>query len=100
MWQFNFYGSFDDVILEFIGTTAILTILDKYDINLDAGAPESFYQGRIQENMNITQAEITIFALQRSESGEYEITLINSKRQRARNRATVQVQCKLTTSSC
>lgn len=100
MWQYNLDGLFDDVIIEFIGSTAILTIVDKHDINLDASVPESVYQSRIQENINATQAEITIFALQRSESAKYEITVINNKRQRARNGVTVQVQCKLTTSGC
>ena len=94
VWQYNLDGLFDDVTLEFIGTTATLTIVDKHDINLNATVPESVFQGRIQENINATRAEITILALNRSESGEYEITLINSKRQRARNRLTVQVQCK------
>ena len=94
VWQYNLDGLFDDVTLEFIGTTATLTIVDKHDINLNATVPESVFQGRIQENINATRAEITILALNRSESGEYEITLINSRRQRARNRLTVQVQCK------
>ena len=94
VWQYNLDGLLDDVTLEFIGTTATLTIVDKHDINLNATVPESVFQGRIQENINATRAEITILALNRSESGEYEITLINSRRQRARNRLTVQVQCK------
>ena len=94
VWQYNLDGLFDDVTLELIGTTATLTIVDKHDINLNAAVPESVFQGRIQENINATRAEITILALNRSESGEYEITLINSRRQRARNRVTVQVQCK------
>ena len=94
VWQYNLDGLFDDVTLEFIGTTATLTIVDKHDINLNATVPESVFQGRIQENINATRAEITILALNRTESGEYEITLINSGRQRARNRVTVQVQCK------
>ena len=68
--------------------------MDKHDIKVDAVVPESVYQGRIQEYINATQAEITIFELQRSESGEYEIDVVNSKRQRARNRVTVQVKCK------
>ena len=68
--------------------------MDKYDINVDAAIPESVYQGRIQENINATRAEITIFALQRSESGGYEIDVVNSKRQRIKNQLTVQVQCK------
>ena len=71
--------------------------MDKHDINLDAAVPESVYQGRIQENINATQAEITIFALKRSESGEYEIEVINSNRKRVRSRVIVRVQCKLTT---
>ena len=74
--------------------------MDKYDINRDAVIPESVYQGHNRENINATLAGVTIFALQRSESGEYEIEVRNSNRQRARNRVTVQVQCKLTTSSC
>ena len=100
MWQYNLSGSFENVVVQFIGDPTILTIVDKYDINRDAAVPESVYQGRIEENINATEAEITIFALQRSESGGYEIELLNSNRQRARNRVTVQVQCKLSTSSC
>ena len=98
MWQYNLSGSFDDVVVQFIGDPTILTIVDKYDINRDAAVPESVYQGRIEENINATEAEITIFALRRSESGGYEIELLNSNRQRARNRVTVQVQCKFSTS--
>ena len=95
MWHYNLDGSFDDVVFQFIGSTSTLTIVDKHDINRDAAVPESVYQGRILENINATQAEITIFALQRSESGEYEIELVNSNRLRVSDRVTVQVQCKL-----
>ena len=94
VWQYNLDGSFDDVVLQFIGSTTTLTIVDKHDINRNATVPSKVYQGRVQENINATRAEITIVALQRSESGEYEIELINSARQRASNRVTVQVQCK------
>ena len=94
VWQYDFDGSFDDVILMFINSSTTLTIVDKHDINRDAAIPESVYLGRIYENINATQTEITIFALQRSESGKYEIEVINSNRQRARSRVTVQVQCK------
>ena len=97
MWQYNLSGSFDDVLLQFIGDPTILTIVDKFEIDRDAAVPESIYKGRIEENINATRAEITIFALKRSESGGYEIELLNSNRQRTRNRVTVQVQCKLTT---
>ena len=96
MWHYNLDGSFDDVVFQFIGSTSILTIVDKFDIDRDAAVPESVYQGRVREKINATQAEITIFALQRSESGVYEIELINSNRLRVRDRVTVQVQCKLT----
>ena len=94
MWQYDLDGSFDNVILMFINSTTTITIVDKHDINRDAAIPESVYLGRIYENINATQTEITIFALQRSESAEYEIELINSNRKRATNRVTVQVQCK------
>ena len=94
VWQYNLDGSFGDVFVQFLGSSATLTIVDKHDINVDAAVPESVYQGRIQEYINATRAEITIFELQRSESGEYEIQAVNSKRQRASNRVTVQVQCK------
>ena len=94
VWQFNLDGTFSGVIFLFIGSTASMTIVDKFDINRDAVVPRRIYQGRIQENINATRAEITIFALQRSESGEYEIELINGNRDRATNRVTVRVQCK------
>ena len=94
VWEYNLDGSFDDVVIQFIGSTTTLTIVDKHDVNLDAWVLRSVYQGRIKENINATRAEITIFVLQRSESGEYEIELINSVRQRASNRLTVQVRCK------
>ena len=94
VWQYILDGSFGGVLLQFLGGFRSLTIVDQYDINVDAAIPESVYQGRIRENINATRAEITIFALQRSESGEYEIDVVNSKRQRIKNRRTVQVQCK------
>ena len=94
VWQYNLTGSFGDVLLQFLDSSPSRTIVDKYDINVDAAIPESVYQGRIQENINATRAEITIFALQRSESGGYEIDVVNSKRQRSKNQMTVQVQCK------
>ena len=94
VWEYNLDGSFDDVVIQFIGSTITLTIVDKHDINLDAWVLRSVYQGGIKENINATRAEITISVLQRSESGEYEIELINSARQRASNRLTVQVRCK------
>ena len=94
VWEYNLNGSFGDVYLQFLGSSPSLTVVDKYDINVDAAVPESVYQGRIRENINATRAEITIFALQRSESGEYEIDVVTSKRRRIRNQLTVQVQCK------
>ena len=66
----------------------------KGDLNLDAVVIESVYQGRIQENINATRAEITIFALQRSESGEYEIQVTDSTFNPASDIVTVQAQCK------
>ena len=62
--------------------------------NLDAVVPDIPYQSRIQENINTTRAEIAIFALQRNESGGYEIDLTNKKFQSTSDRVTVQVQCK------
>ena len=75
VWQYNPGGTLSEVIFRFIGSTATMTIVDKFDINRDAVVPRRIYQGRVQENINATRAEITIFALQRSESGEYEIEL-------------------------
>ena len=94
VWQYNLNGSFGDVLLQFLGSAETLVIVDKHDINVDAAVPEIVFQGRIQENINATRAEITIFALQRSESGEYEIQVVNSKRKRDNDKVTVQVQCK------
>ena len=65
----------------------------KSNINLDAAVPNGFYKGRIQENITTTRSEITIFALQRSESGEYEIDLTNSNLEPASDKMVVQVQC-------
>ena len=66
----------------------------KPGINLDVTVPKSFYKGRIQENINATRAEVTIFALQRSESGEYEIQVTDSTFNPASDIVTVQAQCK------
>ena len=94
MWHYNLGGTFHSVVFRFIGSSTNLVILNKHDTNLDAAVPSSVYQGRIQENINATRAEITIFALQRSESGKYEIELTNSNFLPASDRVTVQVQCK------
>ena len=93
MWQYNLDGTFHSVALRFIGSSPSRTIVYKFDINLDAAVPQRFYQGRIQENINATRSEITIFALQRSESGEYEIEVIDQNFDPARDKMTVQVQC-------
>ena len=97
VWQYNLDGTFQNLFFRFSGSSATLTILYKHDINVDAAVPETVYQGRIQENINPTRAEITIFALQRSESAIYEIELYNNKIQSAKDQVTVQVQCKYTT---
>ena len=94
VWQYNLSGTFDRVVFRFISSSPSRTIVIKRDINLDAGVPNGFYQGRIQENINATRSEITIFALQRSESGEYEIEVTNSNLDPASDKMTVQVQCK------
>ena len=93
MWQYNFGATFRSVVFRSIGSST-LVILNKHDINLDAAVPKSFYKGRIQENINATQADITIFALNRSESGEYDIELTDINFDTANDRVTVQVQCK------
>ena len=94
VWQCNLDGTFHSVVLRFISSSSSRTIVYKFDINLDAAVPKSFYQGRIQENINTTRAEITVFALQRSESGEYEIEVMDDTFNPAVDRMTVQVQCK------
>ena len=94
VWRYNFDGTFRSVVFRFIGSSTNLVILNKHDINLDAAVPLPVYQGRIQENINATRAEITIFALQRSESAKYEIELVNSNFLPANDRVTVQVRCK------
>ena len=94
MWQYNFDGTFDRVVFRFVSSSPSRTIVIKRDINLDAAVPEGVYQGRIQENINTIRAEITIFALQRSESGEYEIEVTDSTFDPIIDKMTVQVQCK------
>ena len=94
VWHYNLSGAFDDVVLKFINSTTSITIVDKFNKDRDAKVSSSKYRGRIEENINATQAEITIFQLQRSESADYEIELINDNRDRTTNRVTVQVQCK------
>ena len=93
VWQYNFGATFRSVVFRSIGSST-LVILNKHDVNLDAAVPKSFYKGRIQENINATQADITIFALNRSESGEYDIELTDINFDTANDRVAVQVQCK------
>ena len=99
VWQYNLDGTFHNLFFRFISGSVSRTIVYKHDINVDAAVPENVYQGRIQENINATRAEITIFALQRSESAIYEIELYNNKIQSAKDQVTVQVQCKYTNKS-
>ena len=94
MWQYNLSGTFDRVDFQFISSSPSRSILIKPDLNIEARVPNTFYQGRIQENINATRAEITIFALQRSESGGYEIQVTDSTFSPANYKMTVQVQCK------
>ena len=94
VWQYNLSGAFDRVVFRFVSRSSSRTIVFKRDINIDAAVPDSFYQGRIQENINATRSEITIFTLQRSESGEYEIHVTDSNFNPAIDKMTVQVQCK------
>ena len=93
VWQYNLDGVFDRVLFRFSSSPSRIIVF-KRDINLYATVTESFYQGRIQENINATRAEITIFALQRSESGQYEIQVTDSTFNPANDKMTVQVQCK------
>ena len=94
VWQYNFDGTFDRVIFRLVSGSPSRTIVIKRDLNLDSMVPNSFYTGRIQENISAIRAEITIFALQRSESGEYEIEVTDSTFDPISNKMTVQVQCK------
>ena len=93
VWKYNVSGTFDRVIFRFISSSPARTIVTKPDLDRDA-VVSSDYRGRIQENINATRAEITIFALLRSESGEYEIILTNSNFDTTSDSVTVQVQCK------
>ena len=94
VWQYNFDGTFDRVVFRFVSGSPSRIIVIKRDLNLDSTVPNSFYTGRIQENINAIRAEITIFALQRSESGEYEIEVTDSTFDPIIDKMTVQVQCK------
>ena len=93
MWQYNLSGTFDRVLFRFVSSSPARTIVIKRGINDDPTVPKTFYQGRIQNNISATRAEITIFALQRSESGAYEIQVTDSNFDPASDRVTVQVQC-------
>ena len=93
VWQYNLSGTFDRVVFQFSSSPS-RTIVFKNDIDLDARVPESIYQSRIHENINTTRAEITIFALQRSESGDYAIQVTDSSFNPASDKVTVEVQCK------
>ena len=94
VWQYNLSGTFDRVVFQFSSSTPSRLIVIKLALNIEARVPNTFYQGRIQENINATRAEITIFTLQRSESGEYEIQVTDSNFDPASDKTTVQVQCK------
>ena len=93
VWKYNVSGTFDRVIFRFVSSSPSRTIVSKHDLDRD-GAVSSVYQGRIQENINATRAEITMFALLRSESGEYEIILTNRNFDITSDSVTVQVHCK------
>ena len=99
MWQYNLSGTLKNLFFRSTSSSGSRTIVYKHDINVDAAVPDSVYKGRIQENINATRAEITIFALQRSESAIYEIEFYNDKIQSAKDQVAVQVQCKYTTKS-
>ena len=94
VWQYNLSGTFDRVLFRFVSSSLSRIIVIKRGINFDAAVPKGVYQGRIQENINATRSEITIFELQRSESGEYEIQVTDSNFDPASDKTTVQVQCK------
>ena len=94
VWQYNLSGTFDRVVFQFSSSTPSRAIVIKPALNTEARVSNTFYQGRIQENINATRAEITIFALQRSESGQYEIQVTDSTFSLANYKMTVQVQCK------
>ena len=94
MWQYNLSGTLDRVLFLFVSSSPSRVIVIKHDINFDAVVPKGVYQGRIQENINTTRSEITIFELQRSESGQYQIEVINRNFDLAIDKTTVQVQCK------
>ena len=94
VWQYNSDGTFDRAFFRFINGSSSITIFIKDGLNSNILVPSSFYKGRIQENINVAQAEITIFTLDRSESGEYEFHVSESNLDPAINKVTVQVQCK------
>ena len=94
VWQYNLSAAFHSVSFRFLSSTPSRTILFKPGLILDPTIPNSFYKGRVQENIDVTRAEITVFALQRSESGEYEIEVIDKTFVPATTTTTVQVPCK------
>ena len=94
VWQYNLSAAFHSVSFRFISSTPTRTILFKPGLNLDPTIPSDIYKGRVQENINATRAEITIFALQRSEGGGYEIEVIDKTFVPAGSGMNVQVQCK------
>ena len=93
-WQYNLSAAFHSVSFRFSSSSPSRTILFKPGLNLDPTIPKSFYKGRVEENIDVTRAEITVFALQRSESGGYQIEVIDKTFVPATARMTVQVQCK------
>ena len=71
MWHYNLDGSFDDVVFQFIGSTSILTIVDKFDIDRDAAVPESVYQGRVREKNQCYSSRN--YSLCTAEIGEWSV---------------------------
>ena len=92
-WEYDLSGSLSDVILSLISASPTVTITELFDPNQPVFKHPN-YKDRLQVNITATQTNITMFTANRTDSGDYQLEVINSLRQRGQSAVTIKVQCK------
>ena len=91
-WQYDLSGSLSDIILLF-SSSPVVTITELFDPNQPVFKHPN-YVDRLHVNITATQASITMLTANRTDSGEYQLEIINNLRQRAQSVVKIEVQCK------
>lgn len=92
-WQYDLSGSLSDVVFVLLSSSPSVTVTELFDPKQPVYIDPN-YEDRLQVNMTATQTNITMLTVNRTDSGDYQLEIVNNNRERTQSGVKITVQCK------